>query len=170
MAERSQEIFGNEMSQSVVRKAERSKENYIKKFGDDSNVDYQAFTEDNPYIGPIMGVRNLRVEAPTDEAAKAATAETVATTEGKAPAAETVKPDTAEKAATEETAPDGTIVKYGSVSYSASDYSTSRTYAVIPVGDQCVEIKIDLEDYNNNPLNATEDDIAFYASIVRIVE
>ena len=67
MAERSQEIFGNEMSQSVVRKAERSKENYIKKFGDDSNVDYQAFTEDNPYIGPIMGVRNLRVEAPTTD-------------------------------------------------------------------------------------------------------
>lgn len=90
MAERSQEIFGNEMSQSVVRKAERSKENYIKKFGDDSDVDYQAFTEDNPYIGPIMGVRNLRVEAPTAETAKTDTAEKT-TTEGDSPVTETTK-------------------------------------------------------------------------------
>ncbi len=90
MAERSQEIFGNEMSQSVVRKAERSKENYIKKFGDDSDVDYQAFTEDNPYIGPIMGVRNLRVEVPTAETAKTDTAEKT-TTEGDSPVTETTK-------------------------------------------------------------------------------
>lgn len=95
MAERSQEIFGNEMSQSVVRKAERSKENYIKKFGDDSDVDYQAFTEDNPYIGPIMGVRNLRVEAPTTDTVenaaqgKALTAEVEA--EGDSPVTETTK-------------------------------------------------------------------------------
>ena len=66
MTQRSEEIFGNGMSGRVVRKAERSKENYIKKFGDDSNVDYRAYTEENPYIGPILGVRNIRVEAPKD--------------------------------------------------------------------------------------------------------
>ena len=68
MSERSQEIFGNEMAQKVARKAERSKENYIKKFGDDSDIEYQAYTEENPYIGTLLGVRNLRVEVPAAEA------------------------------------------------------------------------------------------------------
>ena len=64
MSQRSEEIFGNEMSRKVVRKAERSKENLVKKFGDDSEVDYQAYTEENPYIGELLGVRNIKVEAP----------------------------------------------------------------------------------------------------------
>ena len=64
MSQRSEEIFGNEMSRKVVRKAERSKESLVKKFGDDSEVDYQAYTEENPYIGGLLGVRNLKVEAP----------------------------------------------------------------------------------------------------------
>ena len=64
MSQRSEEIFGNEMSRKVVRKAERSKESLVKKFGDDSEVDYQAYTEENPYIGELLGVRNIKIEAP----------------------------------------------------------------------------------------------------------
>ena len=67
MSKRSEEIFGNKMSRSVVRKAVRSKESYIRKYEDDSEVDYQAFIEENPYIGELLGVKNLRVEAPKAE-------------------------------------------------------------------------------------------------------
>ena len=59
MAERSQQIFGNEMSASTYKKAVRSKESFVKKFGDDSNIDYPVYTEENPYIGPILGVKNV---------------------------------------------------------------------------------------------------------------
>ena len=59
MTERSQEIFGNEMSGKAYLKAMRSKQKYIKRFGDDSNVDYPVSTEDNPHIGPVLGVRNV---------------------------------------------------------------------------------------------------------------
>ena len=59
MSERSQEIFGNEMSGRDYLKARRSKEKYIKRFGDDSNIDYPVSTEENPYIGSMLGVRNV---------------------------------------------------------------------------------------------------------------
>ena len=38
--DRSRVIFGNELSESVYRKACRSKAKYIKKYGDDSDRDY----------------------------------------------------------------------------------------------------------------------------------
>ncbi len=45
--ERSKVIFGNEMSSGVYKKAVRSKNKYIKKYGDDSNADYQVKIEKN---------------------------------------------------------------------------------------------------------------------------
>lgn len=59
MKKKSEVIFGNRMSSSVVKKAENKKERYIKKFGDDSGVDYILRTEDNPYIGESLGVKNI---------------------------------------------------------------------------------------------------------------
>ena len=59
MKDRSSVIFGNEMSSSTIKKAERSKRKFIKKFGDDSNADYKAWTEKNPSIGDILGVYNV---------------------------------------------------------------------------------------------------------------
>ena len=59
--ERSKVIFGNELSESVYKKAVRSKKKYAKKFGDDSNADYPIRIEKNPYIGDSLGVQNILV-------------------------------------------------------------------------------------------------------------
>lgn len=40
MGKRSEVVFGNRMSSQVVKKAENSKERFVKRFGDDSDVDY----------------------------------------------------------------------------------------------------------------------------------
>ncbi|MBR1797615.1 MAG: hypothetical protein IJ757_06370 [Clostridiales bacterium] len=58
---RSESVYGNVQSTSTVRKAEKSKQKYIKKFGDDSNANYSAQVVENPYIGDILGVRNIEV-------------------------------------------------------------------------------------------------------------
>lgn len=54
-------VYGNEHSSRTVKKAERSKKKYIKKFGDDSNADYSAEVVDNKYIGDLLGVKNIEV-------------------------------------------------------------------------------------------------------------
>lgn len=59
--DRSSNIFGNPMPKKVIRKAEKSKKKFIKKFGDDSNVDYKLAIEENPYIGPALGVKNIAI-------------------------------------------------------------------------------------------------------------
>ena len=59
MNEKSKVIFGNELSDKVYRKAVKSKKGYIKKFGDDSNVDYKIAIKDNEYIGESLGVKNI---------------------------------------------------------------------------------------------------------------
>ena len=59
--ERSKEIFGNILPDKVVRKAVKSKNKYIKKFGDDSQSSYPITIQDNPYIGDLLGVKNLLV-------------------------------------------------------------------------------------------------------------
>lgn len=58
---RSNSVYGNEQSSHTVRKAERSKKKYIKKFGDDSNADYSADVVGNEYIGDILGVKNIAI-------------------------------------------------------------------------------------------------------------
>ena len=40
MGKISEVVFGNRMSSQVVKKAENSKERFVRKFGDDSEVDY----------------------------------------------------------------------------------------------------------------------------------
>lgn len=59
MTDRSKIIFGNRIPDGAVRKAERSKAKFIRKFGDDSSVDYKAVIEENPVIGPSLGVKNV---------------------------------------------------------------------------------------------------------------
>ena len=58
---KSKVIFGNEMPNSVYRKALRSKKKYIKKFGDDSAKSYPVVIKSNPHIGDLLGVKDLRV-------------------------------------------------------------------------------------------------------------
>jgi len=57
-------IFGNAIKKSVQKKANRSKEKFARKFGDDSAMDYPVWIEDNPVIGDILGVKNIRVGMP----------------------------------------------------------------------------------------------------------
>lgn len=59
--EKSKEVFGNEIPDKVYKKALKSKERYIKKFGDDSDADYKAVIEENKVIGDLLGVKNITV-------------------------------------------------------------------------------------------------------------
>lgn len=61
MKEKAKVIFGNEMSNSVYKKACKSKKKFAKKYGDDTNVDYSAVLQKNPYIGDSLGVQNILV-------------------------------------------------------------------------------------------------------------
>ena len=62
MSEKSKNIFGNPMTDSIYRKAVKSREKYKKKFGDDTGADYPVTIAKNPYIGDMLGVMNLIVE------------------------------------------------------------------------------------------------------------
>lgn len=57
--DKSSVIFGNEMSSKVIKKARKSKQKYVKKFGSDVNVDYPLSVKKNPYIGDSLGVSNV---------------------------------------------------------------------------------------------------------------
>lgn len=57
----SKEIFGNKMSDSVYRKAVKSRNRYYKKFGDDHEVDYPVYIVKNAYIGDSLGVNNILI-------------------------------------------------------------------------------------------------------------
>ena len=59
--DRSGTIFGNLQSDKVVKKAQKSKAKYAKKFGDDSNRNYSARVIENEYIGDLLGVKNIIV-------------------------------------------------------------------------------------------------------------
>lgn len=61
MAERSEVIFGNKMSRRTYRKALRSKKKFQNKFGDDSKAEYGVELRDNPSIGPLLGVKEIRI-------------------------------------------------------------------------------------------------------------
>lgn len=66
--ERSRDIFGNRMKDSVYRKAVNSKRKYQKKFGDDSQAEYQVILKKNPHIGESLGVWNVELgEQPGQE-------------------------------------------------------------------------------------------------------
>ncbi len=61
--DKSKVIFGNVLPSKVYKKAVKSKKKYIRKFGDDSNVDYKAYIENNPYIGELLGVQNVCISS-----------------------------------------------------------------------------------------------------------
>ena len=53
MANKSSSIFGNEMSAKDVQKAEKTKEKFIKKYGDDGDYDYSFSLQDNKVLAPL---------------------------------------------------------------------------------------------------------------------
>ena len=57
--ERSKVIFGNEIAAKDYRKAVKSREKFLKKYGDDSQKEYRFRAVDNPVIGEPLGVKNL---------------------------------------------------------------------------------------------------------------
>lgn len=59
--ERSESVYGNRQSNSTIRKAEKTKQKNINRFGDDSNADYSAEVVENPYIGDLLGVKNIAI-------------------------------------------------------------------------------------------------------------
>ena len=69
MTEKSKVIFGNVISDKDYRSSVKSKKSYIKKYGDDSNVNYGFDVVDNDAIGPLLGVKNVEVssKAPVSE-------------------------------------------------------------------------------------------------------
>lgn len=67
MKERSREIFGNQMPESVCRKAQKSKRKYQKKFGEDSKVNYPVYVYRNQHIGDVLGVQDIRLEQKKEE-------------------------------------------------------------------------------------------------------
>ncbi|MFQ7239676.1 MAG: DUF6937 domain-containing protein [Roseburia intestinalis] len=56
------------MAPGAYKKAVRSKQKFIRKFGDDSTKNYPTSIKANPYIGPELGVSDIRVgeEGATD--------------------------------------------------------------------------------------------------------
>ena len=58
---KSNSVYGNEQSSHTVKKAEKSKKKYIKKFGDDSKANYSAEVTENKYIGDLLGVKNIAI-------------------------------------------------------------------------------------------------------------
>ena len=62
MTNRTSSIFGNPIPQQAIRKAQRSKAGYVRKFGDDSQADYPVSLVDNPCLGGPLGVREIRLE------------------------------------------------------------------------------------------------------------
>lgn len=56
MQEKSKVIFGNEMPNSVYKKAVKTKKRNQKKFGDDSLVSYKVELKENAHIGNSLGV------------------------------------------------------------------------------------------------------------------
>ena len=71
MGKRSEVVFGNRMSSQVVKKAENSKERFVKRFGDDSDVDYPLAVVKNPYIGDTLGVSNIVIDGGVSDDADA---------------------------------------------------------------------------------------------------
>jgi hypothetical protein len=66
MTDRSKVIFGNPMEKKIVKKAEKSKKKYIKKFGDDSNTTYPLAIEDNKELGELLGIKNIVISTDTE--------------------------------------------------------------------------------------------------------
>lgn len=62
MGDKSKVVFGNIIPTNAYNKAKRAKKRNIRKFGDDTNMNYPCVIEDNPYIGDLLGVRNISIK------------------------------------------------------------------------------------------------------------
>ena len=62
MADRSDEIFGNKIKSNARRKAEKSKRQFMRKYGDDSKKDYSVKLIPNACLGDPLGVYDIRVD------------------------------------------------------------------------------------------------------------
>ena len=62
MEDRSRAIFGNAIPTSAYNKAKKTKKKNIRKFGDDKDVNYPCVIEENPYIGDMLGVKNISIK------------------------------------------------------------------------------------------------------------
>ncbi len=63
MSDRSRVIFGNPISEKVVRAAEKKKQSYAKKYGYDENARYQFSAVENSVIGPSLGAKIISMDA-----------------------------------------------------------------------------------------------------------
>lgn len=59
--DRSSVIFGNKLPQKEIRKAEKGKQSYIKKFGDDSGTKFFLEPEKNEILGKYFNAENLKL-------------------------------------------------------------------------------------------------------------
>ncbi|MBE6989784.1 MAG: hypothetical protein E7426_03435 [Ruminococcaceae bacterium] len=67
MQDKSKLIFGNEISDRDYRKAVRSREKFARRFGDDTDRPHPAVVVENPHIGSLLGVQDIRIQkAPGD--------------------------------------------------------------------------------------------------------
>jgi hypothetical protein len=57
--DRTRQIYGNTMSSRVVKRAERSQKQNLKKYGDDRKTSYPVCLQDNPCLSPFFGVQNV---------------------------------------------------------------------------------------------------------------
>lgn len=57
--DRARSAFGNDQGSRTYRKAVRTKERYLRRFGDDSRTSYHLASADVPVISHALGVRNL---------------------------------------------------------------------------------------------------------------
>ena len=60
-------IFGNEISKSVTRKAEKTQKKFIRKFGDDRNTKYHITLKDNPVLTAPFGCRTIVTDPASPE-------------------------------------------------------------------------------------------------------
>ena len=68
MQDKSKIIFGNVISDGDYRKAVSSKAKYARKFGDDSAAPHGAIVVNNPHIGDLLGVKDIRIQSGTGDA------------------------------------------------------------------------------------------------------
>ncbi|MBR4223522.1 MAG: hypothetical protein IKR73_01805 [Oscillospiraceae bacterium] len=64
--DRSSVIFGNKMSPAVIRRAEKTQQGFIDKYGDDRGMTYHLSSVPAPAIGDVWGVRQLVLSDETD--------------------------------------------------------------------------------------------------------
>lgn len=57
--DRSKIIFNNPIDSKDYHKAEKTKQKYLKKFSDDSNILYPLYVENNKVLYPLLGIQNI---------------------------------------------------------------------------------------------------------------